>query len=107
MTRFVLEGTWTGYTSSQSRVCHREVLTEKRADSLRHLHRIVYTDGTSLLISIREAKPREAIKPIHQYNELIRDAERYGGSVVKVADICDAAEKKKAEAAITIGDRCG
>lgn len=89
MARFILEGTWTGYTSAQSRVCHREILTEKRADSLRSLRRIVFTDNTSLLISIREAQPREKIVPQNQYGELIRDAERHGGSVVRVDDLVD------------------
>lgn len=90
MTRFILEGTWTGYTSSQSRVCHREILTEKRADSLRGLHRIVFTDNTSLLISIREAQPREKIVVNNQYGSLIREAEQHGGSAVRVADLADA-----------------
>lgn len=87
--RYILEGTWTGYTSAQSRVCHREVLTAKRAESLKGLHKIVYTDGTALLISIREAGHREKIAPNNQYGELIRDAERHGGSVVRVADMVD------------------
>jgi hypothetical protein len=87
MARYILEGTWTGYVSRQSRVCHREVLTGKRAESLRGLHKIVFTDGTSLLISIREASPREKIVPNNQYGELIRDAERHGGSVVHVAHL--------------------
>lgn len=87
MTRFILEGTWTGYTSSQSRICHREVISSKRADRLKTLHKVVYTDGTSLIIHIREAGFREKIVPNHSYRELICDAERHGGSVVKVADL--------------------
>lgn len=86
-TRYVLEGEWTGYTSSQQRVVHREVVSAKKAGSLRHLHKIIYTDGTSLLINVREAKPREVIKPMHQYDDLIRDAIKHGGNVVRVADI--------------------
>jgi hypothetical protein len=95
MPRFILEGTWTGYVSRQSRVVHREVLTEKRAESLKGLHKIVYTDGTALLISIREAGHREKIVPVNSYGELIRDAERHGGNVVMVADLC---EKESAHA---------
>jgi hypothetical protein len=90
MTRCILEGTWTGYVSQQSRVVHREVLTAKRAESLKGLHKIVYTDGTALLISIRKAKPREKIVPLNSYGELIRDAERKGGNVVLVAELADA-----------------
>lgn len=97
MTRFVLEGTWTGYVSRQSRVVHREVLTAKRAESLKGLHKIVYTDGTALLIGIREAGHREKIVTVNSYGELIRDAERHGGSVVKVTDICDALERRASE----------
>ncbi len=91
MARFILEGTWTGYTSSQSRVCHREIISAKRAEILKGLHKIVYTDGTSLLIHVREAGYREKITPNHQYNELIRESERHGGSVVRVADLTEAA----------------
>ncbi len=89
MTRFVLEGTWTGYTSSQSRVCHREVVSSKRATRLREMHKIVFTDGTSLLLHVREAGLREKIVPKNMYGDLIRDAEKHGGSVVRVADLCE------------------
>lgn len=85
--RYILEGTWTGYVSRQSRVVHREVISEKRAQKLKCLHKIVYTDGTALLIHIREAKYREKVIPVFAYRELIQDAERHGGNVVKVADI--------------------
>jgi hypothetical protein len=87
--RYVLEGTWTGYTSAQSRVCHREVIGAARARRLRDLHKIVYTDGTALLIHVREAGYREKIAPILSYSELIRDAEKIGGPVVRVADMAE------------------
>ena len=90
MTRFILEGIWTGYTSAQSRVCHREIINAERAERLRCLHKIVYTDGTALLIRIREAEYREKVIVRHQYNGLIRDAERRGGTVVLVSDLCEA-----------------
>jgi hypothetical protein len=86
--RYILEGTWTGYVSRQSRVCHREVITAKRAAILKGLHKIVFTDGTALIIDIREAGYREKIVTNNQYGELIRDAERHGGNVVMVADLC-------------------
>ncbi|WP_029581986.1 hypothetical protein [Bradyrhizobium sp. URHD0069] len=89
MTRFILEGEWSGYTSSQQRVVHREIINNKRAERLRQLHKIVYTDGTSLMIRVREAEYREKIKLINSYGELIRDAEKHGGSVVRVADLCE------------------
>jgi len=74
--RYVLEGEWTGYCSSQQRVVHREVISERRRERLNGLHAIQYTDGTKLLIHIREAKPRERIAEVHSYRELICDAER-------------------------------
>lgn len=87
MVRYVLEGTWTGYVSRQSRVVHREIITKKRADKLRHMHKIVYTDGTALLLHVREAEYREQVREIFSYRELIRDAEAKGGNVVCVADL--------------------
>jgi hypothetical protein len=88
MTRFVIEGTWTGYTSAQQRVCHREVTTDKKlVDRLLQLHKIVYTDGTSLLIHVRPTAPRERIKEILGYSSLIRDAAKRDGNVVFVSEL--------------------
>lgn len=87
-TRYVLEGEWTGYTSRQQRVVHREVITDrKRADRLRGLHKIVYTDGTALLIRVRDAEYRERVETVDSYGSLIRDAERHGGNVVRVDEL--------------------
>jgi hypothetical protein len=85
--RYVVEGEWTGYTSAQRRVVHREVVDAKRGERLKGLHAIVYTDGTSLLIRVREAKPREKVERINSYGSLIREAEAKGGSRVLVADL--------------------
>lgn len=82
--RYVLEGTWTGYVSRQSRVVHREVVTAKRAAVLRKIHKIIYTDGTALLIEVREAEYREQVKEVLGYRDLIRDAERAGQNVYRV-----------------------
>lgn len=88
MTRYVLEGEWTGYTSAQRQIVHREVISDKRrADRLSKLHCIVYTDGTSLLLRLREAKPRENVEVKNSYGSLIRAAEHHGGSRVLVADL--------------------
>lgn len=88
MSRYVLEGEWSGYTSSQQRVVHREVVSKKLADQAKQLHNIVYTDGTSLYVRVREAKPREQIQHIdHAYGSLIREAIAKGGSRVLVADL--------------------
>ena len=86
--RWVLEGEWTGYTSSQRKVVHREVVTSaKRAEALRRLHAIVYTDNTSLILHLREAKPREQVHEVNGYGSLIREAEATGKGRVLVADL--------------------
>jgi len=90
--RYVVEGEWTGYTSSQRKVAHREVIDDKKVgkgfvEKLRNLHAIVYTDGTSLLVHTREAKPREKVEQVLGYKSLIRDAVYHGGSRVLVADL--------------------
>jgi hypothetical protein len=86
--RYVLEGEWTGYTSAQRKIVHREVVTDKRRiERLKKLTCIVYTDGTSLLLSLREAKPREQVVAMNSYGSLIRDAEKMQGSRVRVADM--------------------
>jgi hypothetical protein len=94
MARFVLEGEWTGYTSAQRRVAHREVIDERKhgkgfVEKIKALRAIVYTDGTSLLLSVREAKPREQIKILNGYGELVRDAIRHapGKSRVLVSEL--------------------
>lgn len=84
--RFVIEGFWTGYTSSQSRVVHRAVATRKFADQVRKVHKIIYTDGTALVLSVREAHLRERVDEKHQYDDLIRDAARCGQNIYRVAD---------------------
>jgi hypothetical protein len=86
--RFVIEGTWTGYMSAQQRICHREVTTDKKlVGRLLQLHKIVYTDGTSLLIHVRHAEPRERIKEILGYRSLIRDAAKRDGNIVFVSEL--------------------
>lgn len=78
--RYVLEGTWTGYTSAQSRVVHREVVDERRAERLRNVRSIRYTDGTCLLLDLRPALPREKVESKLSYSSLIRDAEAEGAA---------------------------
>lgn len=87
--RFVLEGEWSGYVSRQTQVSHREVIDAKRADALAKLHKIIFTDGTFLLISVRPLEPREKVETKLQYSDLIRDAQSVGRSVVSVAEMAD------------------
>lgn len=80
MSRFVIEGTWSGYTSAQSRVVHRSV----HDGAFKRLRAwaaatpgIRFTDGTMLFISVRDAKPRERVQCINGYGDLIRDCAHY------------------------------
>jgi hypothetical protein len=74
--------------ASQRHVVHREVITNpKRVERLRKLHAIRYSDGTSLVLSIREAGLREHVRALNGYNSLISEAERAGKSVVNVMEL--------------------
>lgn len=87
MARFIVEGEWTGYTSAQRRIVHREVVDAKRADRLKNLRAIVYTDGTTLLLSVNPKLDRKPVHVINGYNSLIKEAEATGKSRVLVADL--------------------
>ncbi|CAM2142599.1 conserved protein of unknown function [Pararobbsia alpina] len=83
--RYIIEGTWSGYTSTQRRVCHRTV--HKGAEkSLRawaeKTYAIAYSDGTSLIIKVRDCEPREHVEEIRGYGELIRDCAHHDVSSV-------------------------
>lgn len=88
MGRFVIEGEWSGYRSSQQRVVHRSV----HAGSLKKLrawaentYAIRYTDGTSLCLTVRDCKPRERVHEVRSYMTLINDC--YYHNVSAVADL--------------------
>ena len=77
--RYIIEGEWTGYRSSQQHVCHREVYksnkkVSKYIEAVKRIFSIPFSDGTSLLLSVREAKPREKVQEKLGYTTLIRDA---------------------------------
>ena len=93
-TRFVIEGEWTGYRSSQRRIVHRTV----HKGSFKNLrawaektYGISYTDGTMLLLTVRDCKPRERVQQIHGYDSLIRDCAMYDVNSVNALE----AERKK------------
>ena len=75
--RFVLEGEWRGYSSSQDHVCHRQVITEQRAKRLAGYRQIVFTDGTALTLRVRPAKLREKVTERNSYGSLINDCVHY------------------------------
>ena len=93
VTRFIIEGEWSGYTSSQQRVVHRTV----HAASWKELrawaektYGIRYTDGTMLLLRVRDCKPRERVQVIKGYDSLIRDCQFYDVNSVEALQVASA-----------------
>ncbi|KAA0089312.1 hypothetical protein CIW54_07545 [Paraburkholderia sp. T12-10] len=86
MGRYIIEGTWQGYRSSQDRVVHRSVHDEaekKLRAWAEQAFSIRYTDGTCLILSVRDCKPRERVAQTLSYMKLIRDCAHYGVSTVQ------------------------
>jgi hypothetical protein len=81
-TRYVLEATWSGYTASQSRVVHREVITPKRAEGYMKLRGIRFTDNTFLRVTVRPCEPRERVQEVRGYRELLSEAYGTEGTYV-------------------------
>ena len=81
--RYVIEAFWAG------RPQHCEVTTRaKYARAVENLGRIIFTDGTVLILTVRELKPREkAPRPINGYGSLIGQCVRQGKS--HVADLVE------------------
>lgn len=95
--RFIIEGEWSGYQSSQQRVVHRTVHVAALSKRLRawadKTHAIRYTDGTALFISVRDCKPRERVAENHGYTSLIADCSYY--DVDSVQALIDAKARAK------------
>ena len=82
--RYVLEGTW----SKTHKVYHRQIIY--KPDLYKDLKSITFDDGTTLRLSIREAKPYEKCPLIHGYNALIDSCIRH-----KVSSVAELKEVKK------------
>lgn len=98
VTRYIIEGEWTGYRSSQARIVHRSVhdAAEKKLRAwAENNFSIRYTDGTHLVISVRDCKPRERVKETWGYMSLIRDCAVYG--VNSVNDLVAAQKAAKGD----------
>ena len=67
--RYVLEGTWSGYTSKHSKVCHRTVVFDP--NYCNKITSIRFTDGTTLDLTLRKCKPREKVVELEGYTSLI------------------------------------
>lgn len=99
--RFVIEGEWIGYRSSQDRVVHRQVYPgafKKLRAWAEKTHCIRYTDGTTLVLTVRDCKPRERVKEIRGYTKLINDCAHYD---VATVDALQAAEEAARTATAT------
>lgn len=94
-TRFVIEGTWSGYTAGQKRVCHRTVTSHKSlADSLAKIHIVEFTDFTKMFVEVRPVKRGEKIVEMKAYCALLGDFARHGMTgFVRVIDL----QKRKPE----------
>ena len=91
MSRFVIEGEWSGYSSHQQHIVHRTVhggAFKKLRAWCERTRSIQYDDGTCLYLSVRDTKPRERVKEIHGYDSLIQDCAHYG--VTRVSDLASA-----------------
>jgi len=69
--RYVLEGIWSGYNSSQKQPCHRTVT--KSPNLYKDIHSVVFTDNTWMSVSLRPCKPREKVIEIHGYDSLFNE----------------------------------
>ena len=80
MASFTIEGEWAGYRSSQRRVVHREhTRSKKRAEEIRGLGRIRYSDNTVLVLRVLDGKQGD---PIDGYRSLIADCLLHGVNAV-------------------------
>ena len=72
MSTFTIEGTWSGYRSEQRRIAHRSLTRdEKFAKAVVDLDYIVYSDGTTLDLAVKNGKVKGA-RYGDAYGELIR-----------------------------------
>lgn len=69
--RFIVKCFWSGHSSSQSHVVHRTVERPKKAEHLSKVHCVTFSDGTAMNMDVRPCKPRERVKEIKGYSELL------------------------------------
>ncbi len=78
MKRYVVECIWRGYRG-QLVPCHRRVIRYKRqVQALSKIHSVGFSDNTTMSVTVRPAKPREKVKEIRGYDELLADCVRLG-----------------------------
>lgn len=101
--RWILEGTWSGYRSGQERVCHRRILKSKQSvEFWESIHAVVFTDGTTMTMQIRECKPREKVTEIHGYDSLLWEFKSKGMTgYCYVSKLAKTKEEKAASDAVS------
>jgi len=72
--RFVLEGTWGGYSSNQVHVCYRRVIHGNMVKRYSRVTSVIFSDGTNLYLNIRPRVPREKVVQLRSYDNLVDDA---------------------------------
>lgn len=99
--RFIIEGEWTGYRSSQRRVVHRTVHPasfKKLRAWAEKTYAIRYNDGTSLLLTVRDCLPRERVQENHGYTRLINDCAHHDVCTVEALIAIEGEQKRANEA---------
>ncbi len=80
---YLIEGVWSGYTSSQRHVVHRKYTTDEAfAAQVKALHWILFTDGTTLDLTVSENNGAVRQREVDGYGSLIRDCVREGVNTV-------------------------
>ena len=90
MARYVLAGEWSGYSSSQRRVVHRETINERRRaryEGRGRLFAVRFTDGTILELSVRPVRRGEKVETLLGYGSLICEAEASTATCFQVRPI--------------------
>ena len=96
--RFIIEGEWLGYRSSQDRIVHRSVHDGSRKKLRAWAEKtfaIYYTDGTRLRLEVRDCKPRERVEEIRGYTKLIEDCSYH--DIDSVEALCAIERDRKAK----------
>lgn len=76
-TRFVIEGEWSGYRRGQQKVVLRKVYQGNRKKLRAWAEKtfsLSFGDGTCLMLSVRDCKPRERVTEILGYTKFIEDS---------------------------------
>lgn len=74
--RYVIECTWSGYHVGQRRVCHRMVI--RNPERFARVSGILFTDGTTMSVSIRPCGPNERVQELDAYSSLLSEAAASG-----------------------------